>query len=187
MRKVSTFHLGRQLSVAAVILATSLFAAGPANADDASDWLDRTLGSSTTVKASSGFSGSGSRSRSRSNSAPKSSSSRSSSSSSSRSSGGGNVTWLASSSCLNSSLRSVVHSIAASYGSVTVNSTCRSAGHNRRVGGAPKSHHLTGDAVDFRVHGNWGAAASRLRGHWGGFSHYGGGLFHIDSGPKRSW
>lgn len=185
MRKVSTFRLGRFLSIAAAILLTTLFAPiQQASADDASDWLGRTLGSSTTAKASAGFGGSGSSSRRRSSSAPKGSSAKSSSG---YSSGGGKVTWLASSGCLNSSLRSIVYSIAASYGSVTVNSTCRSSGHNRRVGGAPKSHHLTGNAVDFRVHGNWGGAAARLRGHWGGFSHYGGGLFHIDSGPRRSW
>lgn len=102
-------------------------------------------------------------------------------------SGGGNVNWVASAGCLNSSLRSIVNSIAASYGSVTVSSTCRNRAHNARVGGATKSHHLTGDAVDFRVRGNWGGALATLRGHWGGFKHYGGGLFHIDTGAKRSW
>lgn len=101
---------------------------------------------------------------------------------------GGGVRWAASASCLNGTLRSVVAQVA-SYASVTVNSTCRSKSHNRKVGGASKSHHLTGDAVDFRVHGNVGAVYAFLRsnGSLGGVKHYGGGLFHIDTGPRRSW
>jgi hypothetical protein len=101
---------------------------------------------------------------------------------------GGGVRWAASASCLNGTLRSVVAQVA-SYARVTVNSTCRSKSHNRKVGGASKSHHLTGDAVDFRVHGNVGAVYAFLRsnGSLGGVKHYGGGLFHIDTGPKRSW
>lgn len=101
----------------------------------------------------------------------------------------GGVTWVASSGCLNGTLRGVIAQVAASYGRVTVSSTCRSHSHNARVGGAKRSHHLTGDAADFRVHGNWGGAYSFLRNHGsiGGLKHYGGGLFHIDTGPKRSW
>ena len=102
---------------------------------------------------------------------------------------GGSVNWTASASCLNSTLRSIVVSLASNYGPVTVNSTCRSAGHNRRVGGAPKSMHLSGDAVDFRIHANASAAYASLRnnGNVGGLKHYGGGLFHIDNGARRSW
>lgn len=102
---------------------------------------------------------------------------------------GGGVRWVASSSCLNGTLRSVVAQVAANYGSVTVSSTCRSKSHNRKVGGAKKSHHLSGNAVDFRVHGAWRSAAAYLRSHGalGGVKHYGGGLFHIDTGPRRSW
>lgn len=97
---------------------------------------------------------------------------------------GGLVAWRASSSCLASNLRNVIERVA-SYGPVTVNSTCRSRAHNRRVGGASRSWHLTGNAADLRVRGNWRAAMAYLRGSVGGFKHYGGGLFHIDNGPKR--
>lgn len=100
---------------------------------------------------------------------------------------GGGIAWRASSGCLASNLRAVIASVASSYGSVTVNSTCRSHSHNRRVGGASKSWHLTGEAADIRVHGNWRSAAAYLRSSVGGFKHYGGGLFHIDNGPSRSW
>lgn len=99
----------------------------------------------------------------------------------------GNVAWKAPESCLNSALRSVIANVAANYGSVTVSSTCRSRGHNNRVGGARHSHHLTGDAADIRVGGNTRAAAAYMRSAVGGFKHYGGGLFHIDSGPRRRW
>jgi hypothetical protein len=103
--------------------------------------------------------------------------------------GGGGIRWVASAGCLNGTLRSVVAQVAANYGSVTVSSTCRGKSHNRKVGGAPKSHHLTGNAVDFRVRGNVGAVYAYLRSHGsiGGVKHYGGGLFHIDTGPRRSW
>ena len=100
----------------------------------------------------------------------------------------GGVRWVASSSCLNSTLRSVVNAMA-QYGGVTVSSTCRGHAHNRRVGGAPRSHHLTGNAVDFRVHGNVSAAYAALRSMpgVGGLKHYGGGLFHVDTGARRSF
>ena len=103
--------------------------------------------------------------------------------------GGGGITWAASSSCLNGTLASIVQEVASQYGSLTVSSTCRDHGHNAAVGGAKKSQHLTGDAVDFRVHGNASGALAFLRNHGsvGGFHHYGGGLFHIDTGAKRTW
>jgi hypothetical protein len=102
---------------------------------------------------------------------------------------GGAVRWVAGSGCLNSGLRSVVAGVAASFGSVTVNSTCRSRRHNARVGGARHSHHLTGNAVDFRVRGNWRGVWAFLRGSGlvGGIKHYGRGLFHIDTGARRTW
>jgi hypothetical protein len=100
---------------------------------------------------------------------------------------GGGVRWVASSSCLDGRLVSLVQSIAANYGPVTVSSTCRSRGHNAAVGGAKRSQHLTGDAVDFRVHGNYGGVYAYLRANAGGVHHYGGGLFHADTGPSRTW
>jgi hypothetical protein len=100
----------------------------------------------------------------------------------------GGVKWAAPAGCINGTLRSAIAAVA-SFGAVTVSSTCRNHAHNRRVGGARKSHHLTGNAADFRVRGNVRGALAMLRsfGSLGGIKHYGGGLIHIDTGPKRSW
>lgn len=100
-------------------------------------------------------------------------------------SGGGSIRWAAKSDCLAPSLRQVISHVAANFGSVRVNSTCRSHAHNRRVGGARRSYHLTGSAADFRVFGNVKATLAYLRSTVGGVKHYGGGLFHIDTGPRR--
>ena len=106
-----------------------------------------------------------------------------------RSLSGGSVNWTVDSGCLNGTLRGIVSSLASNFGPVTVNSTCRSRSRNASVGGAPKSYHLQGAAVDFRVHSNVSAVYASLRdnGSVGGLKHYGGGLFHIDTGPRRSW
>ena len=97
------------------------------------------------------------------------------------------VTWVARAGCLNGRLKSAIYHVARAFGRVRVNSTCRSRRHNRRVGGARRSHHLTGNAADIRIWGNVRAAARYLRGIAGGYKHYGGGLFHIDTGPRRRW
>ena len=106
-----------------------------------------------------------------------------------RSLSGGQVRWTASAGCLNASLRSVVAEVSANFGPVTVNSTCRSRHRNAGVGGAPRSRHLTGDAVDFKVGSNARAVLAFLRGHRavGGLKHYADGHFHIDMGPRRAW
>jgi hypothetical protein len=99
------------------------------------------------------------------------------------------INWVASPNCLASPLKSVLAEVAALFGAVRVNSTCRSKAHNARVGGASRSFHLTGNAVDFRVAANTAAVSRFLLGkkNVGGFKHYGFGLFHIDTGPRRTW
>ena len=98
-----------------------------------------------------------------------------------------NIVWTASSRCLAPHLRRVIATVAANYGRVRVNSTCRSPLHNRRIGGARRSYHLSGDAADIRVYGNWPEARRYLRRVVGGYKHYGGGRFHIDIGPRRQF
>ena len=101
----------------------------------------------------------------------------------------GDITWQASAGCVPSQLRGVLNDLASSFGPVRVTSTCRSQSANRAAGGASKSYHLSGEAVDFRVAGNTGAVQSYLARHAsvGGLKHYGGGLFHIDTGPRRTF
>jgi len=102
---------------------------------------------------------------------------------------GGPIKWRASADCLTSPLRSVLAEVASLFGAIRVNSTCRSKTHNARVGGAPHSYHLTGRAVDFRIAGNVKAVSQFLLSQKavGGFKHYGFGIFHIDTGPRRTW
>jgi hypothetical protein len=101
----------------------------------------------------------------------------------------GPINWVASPNCLANPLRTVLSEVAALFGAVRVNSTCRSKAHNARVGGASRSYHLTGNAVDFRVAANTAAVSRFLLGKKtvGGFKHYGFGVFHIDTGPRRTW
>jgi hypothetical protein len=102
---------------------------------------------------------------------------------------GWSINWRASASCLADPLRAVLGLVAEAFGPLTVNSTCRSPAHNRRVGGAPRSYHLTGNAVDFRVPSSFGevhAFLKKMR-KVGGLTHYGDGVFHIDTGPRRTW
>ena len=102
---------------------------------------------------------------------------------------GGPIRWVASADCLAKPLQGVLSQLAAAFGAVQVNSTCRSPRHNRKVGGARRSFHLTGSAVDFRTSANAGSVLAFLKGHRqvGGLKHYGRGVFHIDTGPRRTW
>jgi hypothetical protein len=96
--------------------------------------------------------------------------------------------WKASSGCLNATLRGVISEVARRFGPVTVNSTCRSARHNAAVGGAHRSYHLGGNAVDFSVSHSARAVHAFLNSKKsvGGLKFY-GSHFHIDTGPRRTW
>lgn len=99
------------------------------------------------------------------------------------------VHWNAPKSQLNTTLIKVVENVS-EKSPVIVNSTLRSKKHNRRVGGARRSYHLSGNAVDFRVRPKTVAQIISLLKNdqrVGGIKHYGGGLFHIDLGKRRTW
>jgi hypothetical protein len=103
-------------------------------------------------------------------------------------SGADRITWRASPDCLADKLKPILAHVAANFGPIRVNSTCRSHEHNRRVGGAPRSFHLKGAAADFTLSGDIKGALAYLRtSSAGGIKHYGGGVFHIDTGPRRTW
>ena len=101
------------------------------------------------------------------------------------------IKWLptALTDCLAAPLRGVLLELAEAFGPITVRWTCRSKEVNARVGGAKRSYHLTGEAVDFNVAGNWRAILAFLEAkkEVGGLKHYGGGAFHIDTGSRRTW
>jgi len=104
---------------------------------------------------------------------------------------GERISWLpkASVECLAHPLRGVLTDLAAAFGAITVRWTCRDKQLNARVGGAKRSYHLTGNAVDFNMTGNFRAILAYLKARKdvGGLKHYGGGAFHIDTGPRRTW
>ncbi len=173
---------------ACVVIVAAAISAAPATAEDNQNWTEQTFARSTASSkpsAKSKFQRAG-----RSNlGGPKSEDSQAGSSARRPSLSGGSISWQASSGCVPGALRGVLNAIASTFGPVTVTSTCRSSASNRAAGGAGKSYHLSGEAVDFRTHGSTGAVYAYLssNGGVGGLKHYGGGLFHIDTGPRRSW
>ena len=103
--------------------------------------------------------------------------------------GKAHVEYRAPSNCIPGSLRAVLARVSAKYGPVTVNSTYRSPGKNRKVGGKGKSMHLSCRAVDFRVHGSSRGLIQYLSAQKevGGLNRYPSGFYHIDNGPRRTW
>lgn len=99
------------------------------------------------------------------------------------------IHWDAPKNCLKYSLAGVIYEVSR-ISPVVVTSTCRSETHNRKVGGAKKSYHLRGAAVDFRVRPNTSQEVKQLLladARVGGWKLYSPGKFHIDSGPRRTW
>lgn len=103
--------------------------------------------------------------------------------------GKSHVDYRAPANCVPGSLKAVLAKVSAKYGPVTVNSTYRSPGKNRKAGGKGKSMHLSCRAVDFRVHGNSRGLMQFLAAQKevGGLNRYPSGFYHIDNGPRRTW
>ena len=169
---ISTASL-RTGTIVLAFAATLMFTIAPASANDGGDWATARFKASDQARAPAQRSNLGRTSVSRDTSKSLS----------------GSIIWQASASCVPSQLRGVLNDVASSFGPVRVSSTCRSASSNRAAGGASKSYHLSGQAVDFRVLNGSGGVYAHLARHSsvGGLKHYGGGLYHIDTGPRRSF
>lgn len=99
------------------------------------------------------------------------------------------IHWNAPKHCLNSTLADIIEDVA-DESPVIVRSTCRSKAYNRKVGGAKRSYHLHGAAVDFTIRSNkWRTVLAKLLAdkRVGGYKMYRAGVFHIDIGPRRTW
>lgn len=103
--------------------------------------------------------------------------------------GKAHIDYRAPAKCIPGALRAVLVKVAVRYGPITVNSTYRAPGKNRRVGGRGKSMHLSCRAVDFRVHGSTRGLMQFLTSQVGvgGYNRYPSGFYHIDNGPRRTW
>jgi uncharacterized protein YcbK (DUF882 family) len=91
--------------------------------------------------------------------------------------------------CLPGELREVVADLAGKFGTVSVESTHRTSGHNWRAGGARHSLHLSCRAIDFRIRTRTRDVMAYLRSRpeVGGLKVYRTGIIHIDNGERRSW
>lgn len=94
--------------------------------------------------------------------------------------------------CFPGRLRNLIARVSKRYGrKIVVTSGYRSPSHNRRVGGAKRSQHMTCKAVDFRVPGVSTYALARfvkrLPGVGGVGTYCGKSAIHMDVGPRRNW
>lgn len=91
--------------------------------------------------------------------------------------------------CLPGNLTAVLADVSARFGTVSIQSTHRSYGRNRRAGGARQSLHLSCRAIDFRVKSRARGVMAYLRSRpeVGGLKVYRNGIIHIDNGSRRSW
>jgi Peptidase M15 len=103
--------------------------------------------------------------------------------------GGPAIAFRAPAKCIPGSLVRVLRRVSARYGPITVNSTWRSKGKNRKIGGRGHSMHLACRAVDFRVRGSSRGLTKFLlsQKEVGGYNRYPSGFYHIDNGPRRTW
>jgi uncharacterized protein YcbK (DUF882 family) len=91
--------------------------------------------------------------------------------------------------CLPGQLREVLADVATKFGTVSIQSTHRSQGHNWSAGGARHSLHLSCRAVDFRIRTRTAGVMTFLRSRpeVGGLKIYPNGIIHIDNGERRTW
>ena len=105
--------------------------------------------------------------------------------------GGTPIRWVASADCLAQPLRGVLAQLAASFGADQGQLDLpQQAGTMPASAGRQRSYHLTGNAVDFRVRcqSERGAGVpDAVTGWWAASSTTVVALFHIDTGPRRTW
>lgn len=94
--------------------------------------------------------------------------------------------------CIPVELTMILNTVGWHYGQhVHVQSGYRSANHNRRVGGARGSYHLSCEAVDIQVDGvdkhDLANFLKKLPGRGGVGTYCSVSTVHIDIGPKRDW
>lgn len=102
--------------------------------------------------------------------------------------GNKNVEYIDTKSCVPRRLKRVLNHTSRKFGKITVTSTKRDRGENRRKGGAKNSFHLKCKAADFTINANRKDVLKFLKNHdgVGGYSSY-TRHYHIDTGPRRTW
>lgn len=96
-----------------------------------------------------------------------------------------------STSCFPPKLKEFINELRTRFGSVEINSGYRSRTHNRQVGGARRSQHMSCNAVDFSIPGVPRAEVklfltANFRGR-AGVGYYCNDRFHLDIGSVRQW